>query len=543
MMDPSKEHSFEDQWKKAFDEASITPPASAWEGVEARLDQSISKPGFDDQWRMAFEEASVIPPVSAWEGIEARLDEEESNKIIPFWWNSRRLWYAAASVAALLVVGGLWLNSSLKNGKDQYAAVVKVQAQGGTEGKTGTVKHNSSETGNGKSTEIKNESLIVSSAAGVKKAEKTERTQIAIAGHTEKPGSVHSIRPGFVKSASKTATDYLARLENGQMKKGEGAGNENSDAPEILDTQSSQPGTVSTVTEPGNEGVAKAQISAEMLAALPRRELDVYLQQRYVFFKPDEQSSAPKAKKHQEYWAGIGLMPASYNPDVNLKTSPASFANKSFASQKSLTGKNDPGFSYAVQTQGGMRISKHWSLETGISYLQGNSNYEGGGYLLDAATYGSSNVLENALADVAYTNKGQTVANAVGNSIYIDVTKQVRNDYRYLQLPVQAGFTLNPDGKLSYSVLGGMMANIFLNNELESANGSVIKTTTSDEVYRGMNWAATTGLRFNYRVAKKWKASLTGSYQKAVTSGFRSNQNLESHPYLYGVSWGMRYSF
>jgi hypothetical protein len=102
---------------------------------------------------------------------------------------------------------------------------------------------------------------------------------------------------------------------------------------------------------------------------------------------------------------------------------------------------------------------------------------------------------------------------------------------------------LNPDGKLSYSVLGGMMANIFLNNELESANGSVIKTTTSDEVYRGMNWAATTGLRLNYRVARKWKASLTGSYQKAVTSGFRSNQNLESHPYLYGVSWGMRYSF
>ena len=183
----------------------------------------------------------------------------------------------------------------------------------------------------------------------------------------------------------------------------------------------------------------------------------------------------------------------------------------------------------------------------GVSYLKGNSSYEGGGYVLNAFNNRSANVLENALADLApspsnaYQDKNGFFAN--NGALYIDVAKTVSNNYQYLQLPVQAGFTVFPDKKLSYSVLGGMMANFFLSNELESASGEIITTRASDEIYRSMNWAATTGLRFNYRLSTRWNANLTGSYQKSVTSGFRSNQSLDSRPYLYGVSWGMRYSF
>ncbi|HEV7380277.1 MAG TPA: hypothetical protein VGN64_10815, partial [Dyadobacter sp.] len=188
------------------------------------------------------------------------------------------------------------------------------------------------------------------------------------------------------------------------------------------------------------------------------------------------------------------------------------------------------------------------------SYLKGNSSYEGGGYVLNAITARSANMLEDALVNLSTSKSGapdspnqQPISGgsgfeALGNT-FIDVNRNVSNNYQYLQLPVQAGFTLNPDKKLSYSILGGMMANFFLSNELESAAGMTIRTTANDEVYRSMNWAATTGLRFNYRLSDRWKVNLTGSYQKAVSSGFRANQSLESHPYLYGMSWGMRYSF
>ena len=162
-------------------------------------------------------------------------------------------------------------------------------------------------------------------------------------------------------------------------------------------------------------------------------------------------------------------------------------------------------------------------------------------------------MLEDALVNLSAAKSGVVNSPSIGagggsyeslaGNAFIDVNRNVSNNYQYLQLPLQAGFTLNPDKKLSYSLLGGMMANFFLSNELESAAGQMIRTTANDEVYRSMNWAATTGLRFNYKLSDRWKASLMGSYQRAVSSGFRANQSLESHPYLYGVSWGMRYSF
>src|SRR4051812_15348519 len=68
---------------------------------------------FEDQWRKALKEASEAPPPSVWEGIEARLDEENDKGIIPLWWQSPKIWYAAASVVALLLVGiGIWYSGT-----------------------------------------------------------------------------------------------------------------------------------------------------------------------------------------------------------------------------------------------------------------------------------------------------------------------------------------------------------------------------------------------------------------------------------------------
>jgi uncharacterized protein HemX len=72
---------------------------------------------FEDQWRKAFKEASEAPPQSVWEGIEARLDEgNKRGLILPLWWQSSKVWYAAASIAAILMVGGgIWYQSGVKN--------------------------------------------------------------------------------------------------------------------------------------------------------------------------------------------------------------------------------------------------------------------------------------------------------------------------------------------------------------------------------------------------------------------------------------------
>ena len=541
-MDPSETHNFEDQWKKALNEASETPPPSVWEGIEARLDR-------------------------------------EDDDIIPLWWRSPKLWYAAASIAALLLVGGgIWYNNSLKNihSGNQYSGITKDQDKTGIATKA-PFDHSSKTEISENKTEKKdqekdvNEPLIAnnSNAADSDKNEKvditdsnknnvflTEKNKNNAAGNVvEKSNSNRSEIPAIKEDQNVIAAKTEKQNQDSQKVNVENGTSSNAPAIAFSEPIKSNSSEQSRQDDELNN-MKNTSVAADLLTPIPYSDLDVFMQKRYVFFKAELKSEEKLAehKKPKEYWAGVNLMPASFNPDVKISSAPTAFSSQLASRQKALTGTNKPGASYAVQTQGGVRLSKHWSLETGLSYLQGNSKYEGGGYILGSSNNTASNVLQDALSSLAYSSSKNAdmvsspaapngFANVTNNSLYIDVNKNVSNNYQFLQLPVQAGFTLNADKKLSYSVLGGMMANFFLNNQLEAATGEIITTTASDDVYRSLNWAATTGLRFNYKLSAKWKASLTGSYQKAITSGFRANQSLESHPYLYGVSWGFRYSF
>jgi hypothetical protein len=486
---------------------------------------------FEEQWRKALKEASEAPPPSVWEGIEARLDGERE-KVVPLWWQSPKVWYAAASIAALLLVGGgIWYS-----GGQERKVEVAVSTKAIQKAEKEPAKPSEKQT---------------NAVQGDKKEQLAATTEQSGTGPISGEPSRNNPK-GKIAGAASTGIAGLDQV-NTRSKAGQPHSEGNLAAVSVVqekpannDQEVIADKAPVSVAETSNSAIAALQtqsVSAEMLASLPYSNLDVYVQKRHVFFRPEVKIEEPvKTTKPREYYAGIGIMPASFNPNVKLREVPQAFMAQSVSQKRSVSGNSEARASYAVQTQGGLRLSKHWSVETGISYLRGNSAYEGGGYVLNPYNSMAANVLENALAD----NSPAMADKAAGfnnGALYIDVAKKVSNNYQYLQLPVQAGFTLNPDKKFSYSVLGGMMANFFLVNELESASGDIIRTTASDEIYRGTNWAATTGLSLNYKLSANWGANLTGSYQKAVSSSFKSNQSLDSRPYLYGVSWSVRYSF
>ena len=484
---------------------------------------------FEEQWRKAFQEAAETPPPAVWAGIEARLDREQE-KVVPLWWQSPKMWYAG---------GGLWFSGATED-KGQVAVNTKPVQEAETKSVTPPEEQ-------------------TNAAGAVKKQDEQAKEQIASVTKQSKTAETNEepARSGLRGRIAGTTNTGIAAIDQENVRKKGGQpvlnngfaaaasipGNPASEHRDVVTSQTPADVTANTAVA----AVQTQSASAELLASLPYSDLDVYVQKRHVFFRPEIRIEEPVApKKPKEYYAGIGVMPASFNPDVQLKEAPMAFSAQSVSQRRATSGSSEARASYAVQTQGGVRISKHWSVETGVSYLRGNSAYEGGGYVLNAYNNLSSNVLENALAGLPSSANSPASDKAAGfnnGALYIDVAKKASNNYQYLQLPVQAGFTLNPDKKFSYSVLGGMMANFFLVNELESASGDIIRTTASDDIYRGMNWAATTGLRLNYKLSSNWGANLTGSYQRAVSSGFKSNQSLDSHPYLYGVSWSVRYSF
>jgi len=497
---------------------------------------------FEDQWRKALKEASETPPPSVWKGIEARLDGEQE-EVVPLWWQSPKIWYAAASIVALLLVGGgLWYSESMED-KVQVAIGAKVPQEAETKSADQAQENAATEKGNEQVASASEQSQTV--IAGNEPKLRAPKGEVAGINTTGIAALDRSNAGGKVDRPKDNGFLPAAGVEPEKVSSGKSVTGEQ----DVIASKTVPAANIAAdVAVNSNAAVAATQkqpASADMLASLPYSDLDVYVQKRLVFFRPEVKMEEPVApKKPKEYYAGIGVMPASFNPDVQLREAPMAFSSQSVSQKRATSGSSEARASYAVQTQGGVRLSKHWSLETGVSYLRGNSVYEGGGYVLNAYNNLSSNVLENALAALPSNSAASDKAAGFNNgALYIDVAKKFSNNYQYLQLPVQAGFTLNPDKKFSYSVLGGMMANFFLVNELESASGEIIRTTASDDIYRGTNWAATTGLRLNYKLSSNWGANLTGSYQRAVSSGFKSNQSLDAHPYLYGVSWSVRYSF
>lgn len=499
------------------------------------------KHNFEDEWKQFFESASETPPPSVWDGIAQQLDKGDAPVVPLVWWKNPRIVYSAAAVVALLLLS--WpIMQLIAPDSERKMVVQKPQ-----------------------STEQKASNSVAQGSASEGVAQATSPTTLPSTNTSAEIPSTKdqsTIRPSVTLSAPSTS-----RLNNA-ISPTEGIASRQpapSDAPVFSEQlpREESPGTLALAdqdaatgsTSQGSERTTvptESRVSSLTLAALTPlgpSEQPVYFQKRFVFYKPNmSEEATPAPTRTTEYWAGVGIMPLSFNPQVSVTSPPAAFSQAN-ASRQSMSNSSKAGLSYALQMQTGMKISKRWSIETGVSYLHGNSTFLSDGYLLDAVTSRSANVLENALLSGGQPNIKADFAPSFSTdpnnmaAFYIDLDQSTTNDYRYLQLPVQAGYTLNPEGKVSYTVLGGMVANLFLQNELQSSSGYRFTNTPEDGLYRSLNWSAATGVRFNYHISDHFSASLTGAYQKALSSGLRNNSDVESRPQLYGLTWGVRYNF
>lgn len=512
------------------------------------------KPKFEKDWQRTFESAAEPPSPSVWDAIEKRLDAAEATVVPLLWWKNPKVWYAAAAVAALLLLSWPMLQVADESKGERVTQLVpQAPAPSGSS----AAAHESdlaapvAEPLSGRASEA-----IISTSDRLADATITRKESfpspltdspqpitpealgqpfavvpqgIATAPETSDPLFVDSL---LLAEVTKDEIDSLLLVEVTKDEKVE-------DANEVERVES-----LLTLTKP-IAALWPVHDLAKLDIHLPKPAIRVDLAVSEAVA-----ATRPKRPRVREFWAGLSLMPAAFNPKMNVTSAPQAFADAN-AGRQALSSTSQAQLSYAVQAQAGKQLSKHWSVETGVSYLQGNSTFASDGYLLDAVTSQSTNVLQDAL----YSNtasKDNKVSGSLGifntsarnsSASYIDFEQHTSNDYRYLQLPVQAGFTLNPDGKLNYTLLGGVVANLFLQNEIKTQAGYVFANNADDGLYRALNWSAATGVRVNYRLSDHWNATLTGSYQKAVASILKGDGALESRPQLYGLSWGVRYVF
>jgi hypothetical protein len=514
------------------------------------------KPKFEQEWQRMFESASETPPPSAWEAIEKHLDEKETVVIPLIWWKNPRVLYAAAAAVVLLLLSWPVLrpdsNSGRLENRGEIATKPSVQSNDlASESHSASVPQPTTENSSPTQPVLTPSDRIASThiptgdlpekRVGNPDKDLPNKNRNLVAGSTPDRVQVPTSRaqqssPSAIATEENTVlttSPTLIALTKSSRK------NANPEVDQIITGSSTAPLLTPALTR-----------SITLLSPVGPSEVDVYMQKRYVYFRYEMvEPESPQRSQGRELWAGLGIMPASFNPQMNVTSSPAAFTNAN-ASRQALASSSKAQLSYAVQMQGGKKLSKRWSVETGVSYLQGNSTFESDGYVLDAFTSRSANVLEDALlSSNGYYNNNVQSSPGMAPSFdknagsFIDLDQRTSNDYRYVQVPVQAGYTLNPDGKINYTVLAGVVGNLFLQNEVQSTQGYSFKNTVDDRLYRSLNWSAATGVRVNYRMSDHWNASLTGSYQKAMASILRDNTTLDSRPRLYGMAWGVQYIF
>ncbi len=285
---------------------------------------------------------------------------------------------------------------------------------------------------------------------------------------------------------------------------------------------------------------------------------------RIVWFRPAEPDQQPAESKQQpekrERWASVSLMPGAFNPSVAVQVptfaNTSSFVNNQAASTQSLaTVQSQANFSVAYQAVAGLQLTERWSVESGVGYLAGRSTVESPtqGYIAQGALsgLGVGTANRNLYADALQNSSGRAVMADAVNSLgsyyqaklqnaYDPLNRQtLRNDFQYVQVPVQVGYQLRPRKRLGLALLGGFLTNIFVRNTV--ADELVIEP--QDGVYRPVSWAASLGARFRYRPTRRWSASLAGLYQPTLGAGTRPESQVQSRPTTAGVSFGVDYHF
>ena len=90
-------------------------------------------------------------------------------------------------------------------------------------------------------------------------------------------------------------------------------------------------------------------------------------------------------------------------------------------------------------------MSDHWSLESGVEYLNGQSTLQSGLVLVNRATNQATSLFAEALSNknTAALDMAYGFGNLAAQNSFIPTDNQLRSTYQYVSVPLQVGYRLD----------------------------------------------------------------------------------------------------
>ncbi|RYF75500.1 MAG: hypothetical protein EOO39_06820, partial [Cytophagaceae bacterium] len=186
---------------------------------------------------------------------------------------------------------------------------------------------------------------------------------------------------------------------------------------------------------------------------------------RIVWYRNEEPTAEPASittkKQKERPWLSAGLAASSFNPAVAVRSvfSPALNATQNYMSDPVASTpilQNQLGRAVAFQAGLGIPLGEHWSVETGVGYLNGQNQVQSPGRVSSLTSAAKSASTSNLYTDLvgrlasqpAYASSAVPITSGMSydynlanqaNSYASSAQQSVSNSYQFVQVPVQVG--------------------------------------------------------------------------------------------------------
>lgn len=539
---------------------------------------------FEDAWRRAFEGAEQAPGEGLWGRIERQLPAERGKRRPVVWW-----WAAAASLLLTLLAGGLGWWAGRQNAETDNPVATTHSAPTGTRPAPETGSEPRPETPALSETNdaiTRRGSRPAAPAVPAPTVAENSPNRARTAQRTSRPASLgnEAVRPDAFSGETLVNQAPVAELPRlATRPSGRAARRESPVQPEVSPAVSSPSPTESgveiatapTVVEPtqpvgSSLNEAERRVLIDFLNGKNVQPLNVALRVRLPAVPmapkprfmppPPESETERKSSKGSKFWASLGAAPVGFDPRVRLggsvaalasaATNSANYQNMSIGrgSLGAPVAESQPALSYRVGGRVGWQMSDHWSVESGVEYLNGQSTLQSGLVLVNRATNEATSLFAEALSNKNTVNLDMAYGfgNLAAQNAFVPTDNQLRSTYQYVSVPVQVGYRLWPDSRVEALLSAGFSSDVFLSNTLQptgTSNLTTVRYAPADGVYRQLLWSGLGGLGLRYRLDTHWGLGLNGTFRRALTSGVQNASAVQTFPREVGVGLRVDYRF
>ncbi len=508
---------------------------------------------FEEEWQKAFNDASFSPPSDMWERIEQDLERKKRRPFLFFLRPSAML----AGIAAMLILalgGILFLNK--KDTQTLVANNTQIQPN-----------KNSQNQSNESITSAENDNITVETPNDIETV-----TSLNESNNKQNILAEVGINQSFAKPKKSNKNIQLPTLVAASLS------SFNTDnaitATRVNNNQLLEDLNIQMVDSQRNRNVFSNIIEdgkSNNLALLQHREYQ-YFGSRYTLkreklnFEVEENETPILASNDSKFWVGIQSGVSPFDPNMKLgglntvamaqadafakvSNTPSFGASPSADDPQPNVMVSQPqnaimsGIGINTGVAMGYKISKKWNFESGIRYLRGNSTLNSNTYAFQQNGY-----VNTFFADYLLQNSSSQefqIANSPINTVVADAS-QFGNRYEYLMIPLQVGYEIGLSKKVALNLLAGVSTDIFLQNTIINDNSIVQEKSTinnSSNIYKPLNLSGLGGVRASYLISKHWQLNLGSSYQHSLFSGINNSTALQMRLKMFGLNYGLNYRF